>query len=118
VDAGETKSNPEHFPEQIDIPTTDAKWLHLLMTISLVAEYDGKLIGFINGMAGTASLFPMFKKDAFVSVVNVYVCQEQRGTGLGRALVNEAMKWGMERGVERLRLEVTEATFKGSVPQD
>jgi ribosomal-protein-alanine N-acetyltransferase len=73
----------------------------------LVAEYHGKLVGYI--MCKTEYGFSNFKKLGFVKkghVVSVAVLEEHRRQGLGSAIVEEAIKGVKEKRCDELYLEV------------
>ena len=59
----------------------------------IVAEHDGEIVGF-------ASLSPYKERPAYATSVedSVYVRADQRGTGVGRALLDELLEVASARG--------------------
>jgi len=93
---------PEHYSDYFY-----ESLLEELPEAFIVAEIDGKVIGYI--MCKTEYGFSNFKKLGFVKkghVVSVSVMEEYRGKGLGRALVDEAVKGVKIRQCGELYLEV------------
>ncbi|HSB57081.1 MAG TPA: ribosomal protein S18-alanine N-acetyltransferase [Nitrosopumilaceae archaeon] len=96
------KTLPEHY--------SDYFYESLLAELPesfLVAEVNGKLVGYI--MCKTEYGFSNFKKLGFVKkghVVSVAVLEEQRKKGIGRALVEEAIGGTKIKKADELYLEV------------
>ena len=96
------KTLPEHY--------SDYFYESLLAEIPeafIVAEIEGKTIGYI--MCKTEYGFSNFKKLGFVKkghVVSVAVLDTFRKKGIGKALVEEAMKAVNEKKCDELYLEV------------
>lgn len=96
------KTLPEHYSDYFY-----ESLLAELPEAFLVAEIDGKLIGYI--MCKTEHGFSNFKKLGFVKkghVVSVAVLNEQRRKGIGRGLVEEVLIGVKSRKCEELHLEV------------
>lgn len=96
------KTLPEHYSDYFY-----ESLLAELPEAFLVAEIDGVHVGYI--MCKTEYGFSSFKKLGFVKkghVVSVAVLQEYRGKGIGKALVEEAIKGIMYRKCDELYLEV------------
>ena len=67
---------------------------------ALVAETDGRALGFVGLMA-----FPAFHRDGLHGYVTAMVVDEgARGGGIGAALLKAAEAWFAERGVKRVNL--------------
>ena len=67
---------------------------------ALVAEQDGRVMGFVGLMA-----FPAFHRDGLHGYVSAMVVDEGvRGGGIGGALLRAAEAWFAERGVKRVNL--------------
>lgn len=96
------KTLPEHY--------SDYFYESLLAELPesfLVAEVNGKLVGYI--MCKTEYGFSNFKKLGFVKkghVVSVAVLESQRKKGIGRALVEEAIAGTKIKKADELYLEV------------
>ncbi len=73
----------------------------------IVAEYDGKIIGYI--MCKIEFGFSNFRKLGFVKkghVVSVAVLEEHRNKGLGKALMLEGINGSMHKKSDEIYLEV------------
>ena len=96
------KTLPEHY--------SDYFYESLLAELPesfLVAEVNGKLVGYI--MCKTEYGFSNFKKLGFVKkghVVSVAVLEMQRKKGIGRALIEEAIAGTKIKKADELYLEV------------
>ncbi len=67
--------------------------------ICLVAEMDGKLVGYLAGsIKGTETWRPVKRTE----LENMFVMPEFRSKGVGRELVNKFKEWSKEKGVERV----------------
>ncbi len=67
---------------------------------ALVAEQEGRVIGFIGLM-----VFPAFHRDGLHGYVTALVVDEKvRGSGAGGTLLKEGEAWFEERGVKRVNL--------------
>ncbi|HEY4128871.1 MAG TPA: GNAT family N-acetyltransferase [Gammaproteobacteria bacterium] len=67
---------------------------------ALVAEQDGRVIGFIGLM-----VFPAFHRDGLHGYITALVVDEKlRGSGAGGALLKASEAWFTERGVKRVNL--------------
>lgn len=96
------KTLPEHYSDYFY-----ESLLTELPEAFLVAEYAGKLVGYI--MCKTEYGFSNFKKLGFVKkghVVSVAVLEEHRKKGIGGAIVEEAIKGIKEKKCDELYLEV------------
>ncbi len=69
-----------------------------------VAEEDGAIVGFLAGRL--RSLPPHFGGEQVGYVSEVFVDQNQRGKGIGKALLLAGTQWFRERGAKRLELNV------------
>ena len=58
----------------------------------LVAEVDGKLVGYISGGIGDISN-DMFESMRCGLITDLFVCAQQRRQGIGRRLVERLMLW-------------------------
>lgn len=70
--------------------------------LSVVAEIDGVVVGYLNGYVKAPSTIYLGKR---AEIDNMCVDERARHKGVGRALIDEFKKWAKERGVERLIVE-------------
>ncbi|MFQ3565634.1 MAG: GNAT family N-acetyltransferase [Aggregatilineales bacterium] len=68
------------------------------MACVLVAEFDGRVIGYVLGVV--VELAPeMFQQEASGFLADLYVDAGHRRLGMGRALVSALASWFAERGL-------------------
>jgi GNAT superfamily N-acetyltransferase len=70
--------------------------------LSIVAEVDGVVVGYLNGFLKVPSVIYLGKR---AEIDNMCVDATFRAKGVGTALINEFKKWAKEHGVERLMVE-------------
>jgi len=70
--------------------------------LSIVAEENGKVIGYLNGYIRKPS---MIYKGVRAELDNMCVSEAARNKGVGSALMAEFKKWAKEKGAERLMVE-------------
>lgn len=70
----------------------------------LIAERDGKMIGFLSGELREGS--PAFEPKSWAAVEDVYVAPDHRSSGVGRALFEEYQKWAQRKGAHGVSLQV------------
>lgn len=70
--------------------------------LSIVAEINGKVVGYLNGSIKHPSNIYLGKR---AELDNIYVDEAVREKGVGTALVNEFKKWAKNNGAERLMVE-------------
>jgi RimJ/RimL family protein N-acetyltransferase len=66
----------------------------------LVAEWDGRLVGYIAGIGGS------YRRNRRTVEVVVAVLQAFWGRGIGTRLFEELEKWARQHGIHRLELTV------------
>ena len=69
-----------------------------------VAEADGEVVGFLSGEIREGS--PAFSPKTWTAVEDIYVTQEQRSKGIGRALVDACTEWARDKGADGVSLQV------------
>ena len=79
-------------------------WLEDKDTRVLVAEEDGKLIGYIRGVVEDAPTFASVKRIGVV--YDTFVAEEFRKKGIGKKLFAELLAWFREQGVKNVELNV------------
>jgi GNAT superfamily N-acetyltransferase len=65
----------------------------------LIAEHDGRAIGWINMI-----VVEYIETGAFVTIGGLVVDREYRGQGIGRRLLTEAEQWATQQGCTIVRL--------------
>ncbi|MCR4939402.1 MAG: GNAT family N-acetyltransferase [Treponemataceae bacterium] len=74
--------------------------------IMLVAEDDGKLIGFAHVMLQKAKAFSCLKPQSNIYLQDLLVTEAYRSKGIGSQLLNVAKDCGREMGVDFFRTQV------------
>lgn len=78
-----------------------ANRLHDPYVHTLVAEYDGEVVGYVLG--NIIDLLPeIFEAERAGFLADIYVVPGLRGQGIGRALVKALMAWFRGRGIEHV----------------
>lgn len=70
--------------------------------LSVVAEIDGVVVGYLNGYVKVPSTIYLGKR---AEIDNMCVDTGARHKGVGTALIDEFKKWANKHGVERLMVE-------------
>jgi len=76
-----------------------------------VQERDGAACGFV--VAELARATPVLRETVRAEITDLYVRPEARRRGSGRALVEAALAWVGERGVERVEVRVVAGNAEG-----
>jgi ribosomal protein S18 acetylase RimI-like enzyme len=79
--------------------------------VLLVAEIEGRVVGFTHGMLTGAP--PPMRPRRIGSVTDLVVDPEFRRRGIGRVLVEGLRKWFAERGADEMRLSAAVANPDG-----
>ena len=69
----------------------------------LVAEDDGRLIGFLNIRKAAHPWYPMFRTHEFAVIENAFVEESQRGGTIGTQLFNAAISWTRKCGLNHIQ---------------
>ena len=72
----------------------------------LVAEKDGEVIGFAHLVLIKAKKVPCLKSETSLYLQDLVVTAEYRSQGIGTILMNEAKKYGKEKGADFFRTQV------------
>ena len=72
----------------------------------LVAEKDGEVIGFAHLVLIKAKKVPCLKSETSLYLQDLVVTSEYRSQGIGTILMNEAKKYGKEKGADFFRTQV------------
>ena len=86
-----SESGKEYFTSNLNSPNS----------FSLVAESDGKVIGYILGSIKEAEDFRTIKSLAEGD--NMYVEEAFRGKGIGKSFIEQFESWCRERNIQRVR---------------
>jgi ribosomal protein S18 acetylase RimI-like enzyme len=78
----------------------------------LLAEADGKVIGFVSIQKASHPTYPMFRPHGFAMIENAVVDEPYRGHGVGKMLVGAATRWAKERGLQYLQTSVWSANAR------
>ncbi|MFY3790400.1 GNAT family N-acetyltransferase [Ureibacillus sp. MALMAid1270] len=92
MEPGERQTSPE---QQVKVMERIEKRSNATI---LVAEDDGKLIGYMMLMGGNA------KKNQHNAYIVIGILESYRGKGVGTALFEYAEKWAIEKNIWRLEL--------------
>jgi GNAT superfamily N-acetyltransferase len=82
------------------------------LTRVLIAEMDEEIVGFVLGVV--VDLAPeMFEQEASGFLADIYVVEEYRRSGVGRALVTALMEWFESRGLRYFEWHVSARNAAG-----
>jgi ribosomal protein S18 acetylase RimI-like enzyme len=73
-----------------------------------VAESDGQIIGFVLVRIRQARDIPIMVPRRYADIEDVAVLKRLHRRGVGRALLEKAHQWALERGVTQVELNVAE----------
>lgn len=74
----------------------------------LVAEERGQVIGFIQIVIASTRDIPVLVQKRFAAVENLVITEAFRGKGIGRALMEAAHQWALDKGLDEVQLTVWE----------
>jgi ribosomal protein S18 acetylase RimI-like enzyme len=77
-------------------------------TAVLIAEMDGKIVGFVHAFARTAPDFPILVPRHFAIVDSIVVKVEYQKQGIGRRLLEAIEEWSKRKGASSIELNVYE----------
>ena len=100
---------PEVFqPVDGDARGTDVleKWIDRDDADYLLAELDGRVVGFVNLHRSRHPGSPMFRPHEFAMIENAVVDKPFRGKGVGGKLFEAAIAWAVERGLRYVQTTV------------
>ena len=92
---------------ELGYPTTAEEMEERFRTISEHADYktyvsvDGQTI---TGMVGLIKAYYFEKPGCYIRVAAMIVQYEYRGKGIGKALMQRAEEWGLEKGADSVLL--------------
>lgn len=82
------------------------KWIDRDDADYLLAESDGKMIGFVNVQRASHPKHPMFRPHEFAMIENAVVDEPYRGKGVGRILFGAAIAWARDHGLRHVQTTV------------
>ena len=99
---------PEHFVFSPQGTRTEQvkEFLDSDTQTMLVAEKDGEVIGFAHLVLIKAKKVPCLKSETSLYLQDLVVTSEFRSQGIGTILMNEAKKYGKEKGADFFRTQV------------
>jgi ribosomal protein S18 acetylase RimI-like enzyme len=111
IDAFHADAIP-HFFQHFDGPARSWTWFMDALdnpdSILIVAEQDGKIVGYLWGLVRTSADMPMIVPRRWLVVDNLAVAATHRGQGVGRALMEHAHEWARGQGMTEVELTVWE----------
>ena len=87
-------------------------WIENTEADYLVAEDDGRIIGFLSIRTAIHPKYPMFRPHDFADIEDAVVAKKLRGGGIGTLLFNSAIAWARERGLDHAQVTVWSANKK------
>jgi ribosomal protein S18 acetylase RimI-like enzyme len=72
----------------------------------IVAELDGRVVGFVNIECASHPDAPVFRPREFAHIENAVVCEALRGKGIGHRLFDAVVAWAKERGLQHVQVSV------------
>ena len=74
--------------------------------VMFVVESGGQIIGLIHVLIRESPDIPMMVKRRYAYIGEIAVAEEQRGSGIGKALMRQAERWAIQRNVSQFELNV------------
>ena len=99
---------PEHFvlsPKGSRTQQMESLW-NSDNQIMLVAEDEGKVIGFAHVLLQKAKVIPCLKPQSNIYLQDLVVTETYRSRGIGTLLINAAKQYGKKNGAEFFRTQV------------
>lgn len=82
---------------------------HSFLMVAVTA--NDEVVGFVSGELREGS--PTFHSKTWASVDDVFVTEDYRSLGVGRALIEDVKSWARERGAHGVSLQVAAANTRG-----
>jgi ribosomal protein S18 acetylase RimI-like enzyme len=96
------------FAQESDPRRDESHWRQSLQgetAATFVAEVQGAIVGFVTVHVGNESS-PLLQPVCFARIGSVCVVEQERGRGIGRALMDQAEKWAAANRATDMRLNV------------
>ncbi len=88
-----------------------SQWIQGENCLTLVAEENGKIIGYL---AAEIRDLPAWRKQSkSAEIVEIFVLTEFRGHGIGSQLVEKCLLWCRKKGVQKVKLEASAGNADG-----
>ncbi|MEH7380988.1 GNAT family N-acetyltransferase [Bacillus sp. JJ1533] len=100
-EAGERKASPDQQRKMIERINSEEN------STILVAEEEGRLIGFLMAIGGHA------RRNKHSVYIVIGILSDARGKGVGTQLFNELEKWALTHQIHRLELTVVTQNVAG-----
>ena len=84
-------------------------WINGADSDYLVAEEDGRVVGFLSIRKAARPGYAMFRPGDFAMIEDVVVAASCRGSGVGTRLFEAAVGWARERGLGAVQTMVWSA---------
>ena len=95
-------------PVDSDVRADDVilNWINRDDAVYLLAEMSGKVIGFLHLKRAAHPNFPVFRKHEYARIEDAIIDKSYRGRGIGKMLLNAAVKWVKDQGIKHIQLLV------------
>ena len=104
---------PEHFVHG----DRGAEFFELIFAADnqdiLVAEEDGKIVGFAHVMILEQKKVPCLKPERVIYLQDLDVSEELRSRGIGAKLIERCKEYGKEKGADFMRTQVFPQNMRG-----
>ena len=107
-----------HVFREADGPARTKGYISDIITaknaVLLIAEHDGQIIGLVHTSVRKSPDVSVIVPRRYAVMENLVVKEEFRRSGVGRALVEMAHQWALDKGITQVELNVWEFN-KGAV---
>lgn len=104
---------PEHFVHG----DRDEAFFHAIFNNDdqdiIVAEQDGRLLGFAHVMILHQKKVPCLKPEKVIYLQDLDVAKEKRSQGIGSMLIDACKQYGKEKGADFMRTQVFPENVRG-----
>jgi len=104
-----SKALPQIFKKP-DEPSRSKDYISSIIrdenAVMFVAESSKRIIGYIHVSIREAPDIPVMVKRKYAYISEIVVAEEQRGFGIGKALMREAERWAIQRKISQLEFNI------------